>query len=51
VVAGRKAGRESAEEVIIFDSTGMALQDVVSAAVVYEKAVNLNSGRLVDFME
>lgn len=51
VVAGHKAGRESAEEVIIFDSTGMALQDVVSAAVVYEKAVSTGSGRLMNFAE
>jgi alanine dehydrogenase len=51
VVAGRKAGRASAEEVIIFDSTGMALQDVVSAAVVYEKAVSTGSGSLMNFSE
>lgn len=51
VVAGRRAGRESAEEVCIFDSTGMALQDVVAAAVVYEKAVSLGSGRLLNFAE
>lgn len=51
VVAGTKAGRESPEEVIIFDSTGMALQDVVAAAVVYEKALNLKSGQLLNFAE
>jgi alanine dehydrogenase len=51
VVAGTKAGRASAEEVIIFDSTGMALQDVMSAAVVYEKAVSTGSGRLMNFAE
>ncbi|MGH9961262.1 MAG: ornithine cyclodeaminase family protein [Pyrinomonadaceae bacterium] len=44
VVAGVKPGRTSAEEVIIFDSTGMALQDVVSAATVYEKAVSAGMG-------
>ena len=49
VVAGVKAGRESAEEVIVFDSTGMALQDVVSAAAVYEKAVCLGRGTLLNF--
>jgi alanine dehydrogenase len=38
VVAGRKRGRESDKEIIIFDSTGMALQDVAAAALVYEKA-------------
>jgi ornithine cyclodeaminase/alanine dehydrogenase-like protein (mu-crystallin family) len=39
VVAGIRPGRLSADEVIVFDSTGMALQDVAAAAVVYERAV------------
>src|ERR1043165_869521 len=45
VVAGVKPGRTSAQDVIIFDSTGMALQDVVAAAAVYEKALELGKGR------
>ena len=44
VVAGRRPGRTSAEETIIFDSTGTALQDVAAAAVVYEKAVRAGVG-------
>ena len=44
IVAGRKPGRESAEEVIVFDSTGMALQDVATAAIVYEKAIRERAG-------
>jgi alanine dehydrogenase len=44
IVAGRKPGRESAEEVIVFDSTGMALQDVATAATVYEKALRERAG-------
>jgi len=44
MVAGRKVGRESDEEIIIFDSTGMALQDVAAAAHVYEKAQERGSG-------
>ncbi len=51
VVAGVKPGRASAEEVIVFDSTGMALQDVVSAAAVYEKAVRLGRGMALNFSE
>ena len=35
VVAGKKLGRESDEEIIIFDSNGMALQDVAAAAFGY----------------
>ena len=49
VVAGRKPGRTSAEEIIIFDSTGMALQDVIVAAAVYEKAIANGLGQLVGF--
>jgi alanine dehydrogenase len=36
IVAGTRRGRASEEEIIVFDSTGMALQDVAAAAVVYE---------------
>ena len=49
VIAGRKPGRSSLDEVIIFDSTGMALQDVIVAAAVYEKAVDNGLGQSVDF--
>ena len=38
LVAGRRPGRRSAEEITIFDSTGTALQDVAAAALVYERA-------------
>lgn len=49
VIAGVKPGRTSSEEIIIFDSTGMALQDVVTAAAVYEKALSSGRGTLIDF--
>lgn len=48
VVAGKKPGRQSADEIIIFDSTGMALQDVAAAAIVYEKAIAKRIGVMVD---
>lgn len=44
IVAGLKPGRESDTETIVFDSTGMALQDVAAAAVLYEKAKRTGSG-------
>ena len=47
IVAGRKPGRENDRETIIFDSTGMALQDVAAATIVYERA--MASGIGVDF--
>lgn len=48
IVAGTKPGRTSADEIIIFDSTGMALQDVVAAAAVYEKALREGVGVSLD---
>jgi ornithine cyclodeaminase/alanine dehydrogenase-like protein (mu-crystallin family) len=51
VVAGRKSGRTSHEEVILFDSTGTALQDAAAAAVVYEKAVRAGRGITLNFAE
>lgn len=49
IVAGKKGGRISDEEIIIFDSTGMALQDVASAVVVYEKALKNDVGAKIKF--
>ena len=48
VVAGRKPGRRSAEEITIFDSSGVAIEDVAAAAAVYEKAVAAGRGVTVD---
>jgi alanine dehydrogenase len=49
VVAGRKQGRTSDEEIIVFDSTGMALQDVIAAATVYERAVSAGHATTMNF--
>ena len=51
VVAGTKPGRTASDEIIIFDSTGMALQDVITAATVYKKAVAKGAGRIVDLAQ
>jgi ornithine cyclodeaminase/alanine dehydrogenase-like protein (mu-crystallin family) len=44
VLSGRKHGRSSDEEIIIFDSTGTALEDVAAASIVYERAVSRGIG-------
>lgn len=49
IVAGKKRGRERDDEIIIFDSTGMALQDVAAAAIVYERAVADGRGTPFEF--
>jgi ornithine cyclodeaminase/alanine dehydrogenase-like protein (mu-crystallin family) len=38
LAAGRRPGRRTTDEIIIFDSTGTALQDVAAAALVHERA-------------
>jgi ornithine cyclodeaminase/alanine dehydrogenase len=49
VVAGRKPGRTALEEIILFDSTGVALEDVAAAVAVYHKALREGAGRRLDF--
>jgi alanine dehydrogenase len=47
VIVGLKPGRTSDEEITIFDSTGLAIQDVASAHLVYERAVSKGLGKQV----
>jgi len=49
IVAGRKPGRTSKEEITIFDSTGTALQDVAAAAAAYERAIKEGLGTRFQF--
>jgi ornithine cyclodeaminase/alanine dehydrogenase len=49
IVAGKKPGRKSDREIIIFDATGTALQDVAASAAVYERAVSIGKGTTIDF--
>jgi len=38
VVAGIKKGRDDDQEITIFDSTGLAIHDIICAKLIYEKA-------------
>ena len=49
VVAGQRRGRLAADETIVFDSTGTALQDAAAAAVVYEHAIARGVGTRFPF--
>lgn len=40
IVAGRRPGRTADDEIFVFDSTGVALEDVAAAALVYERATH-----------
>ena len=51
VVAGIRRGRESEDEIIVFDSSGTALQDVAAAAVVYRRALEAGEATYFAFGE
>jgi len=41
IVIGKKPGRKNDREITIFDSTGLAIQDLFAASLVYKRAKNL----------
>jgi len=48
IVAGTKLAREEPDDIVVFDSTGIALQDVAAAAAVYERARAAGTGTELD---
>ncbi len=44
VVAGSKRGRTDEQQIILFDSTGVAVEDVASAVLIYERALASGAG-------
>jgi alanine dehydrogenase len=49
IVSGQKMGRVADDEIIVFDSTGVAIEDAVAAAAVYERAFTDGIGSNFDF--
>ncbi len=49
VVAGRCLGRQNEQEVTVFDSTGLAVQDVAVARAFYDAARDAGVGTRIDF--
>jgi alanine dehydrogenase len=47
LVSGHCAHRLSADEVILFDSTGTAIEDAASAVLILERALENGGGRQV----
>jgi len=47
IAAGLKSGRERREEITIFTSTGLAVQDAVTTKIAYNKAVEKGIGRFI----
>ena len=50
IVTGHKEGRTPADDVTVFDSTGLAIQDVAAAHVVYEHADENDNGTEFDLL-
>ncbi len=48
VLAGAKAGRSSVDEITLYKSVGIAIQDVATAQLVYRKALERNIGTIVE---
>ena len=50
IVAGVKAARTSSEELTVFSSTGLAIQDAAAANVAYQNALKEKMGKYVDIL-
>ena len=49
MIIGTHAGRRDDTEITVFDSSGIALQDLACCSELLAKAVSLNKGALADF--
>jgi len=48
IVAGARPGRQNDEEITLFKSNGLAIQDAATAKLVYDKAIEAGIGASVD---
>ena len=51
MVAGKKPGRTSSEEITVFDSTGLIIQDLALSFAVYRRAKERGLGEEKDFLK
>ena len=51
IVAGKKPGRQSPEEITVFDSTGLIIQDLALGYAVYLRAKERGLGEEKDFLK
>ena len=50
IMIGKIPGRTSREEITIFDSTGLAIQDVATGSLVYQRALDAGLGNWMKFL-
>lgn len=48
ILIGKKLGRTSNEEITVFDSTGLAIQDAATVELVYKKAKSKKIGHIIE---
>ena len=51
ILIGEKKGRETNEEITLFDATGLAVQDIAAANIVYKQAKEKGIGRVVSLFD
>ncbi len=51
ILIGEKIGRETSEEITLFDATGLAVQDIAAANIVYKQAKEKGIGRVVSLLD
>jgi ornithine cyclodeaminase/alanine dehydrogenase len=51
ILIGEKKGRESDNEITLFDSTGLAAQDIAAANIVYKQAKERGMGKIVSLLD
>jgi alanine dehydrogenase len=49
-VAGLKQGRTTPDEITVFTSTGLAIQDAAAAKIAYQKALKQKVGKQIDIL-
>jgi alanine dehydrogenase len=49
IVAGSKPGRTSKNEITVFSSTGLAIQDAATANIAYQNALREKIGKFIDY--
>jgi len=50
IVAGKREGRVRADEITVFDSTGLAIQDLAVANLIYKVALRKGKGKMIRFI-
>ncbi|WP_254533541.1 ornithine cyclodeaminase family protein [Natrinema gelatinilyticum] len=51
IVVGTKVGRTSDDDITVFDSTGLAIQDVATARIAYQSAIENGNGTPLNLLD